>query len=182
MEQILFLVSVVFRPGRLIRPFLKLTFPYGLQVWVSAVGQNLSSIGIAFGLVISFASYNRYNNNILVDTVTITAINGLSSFAVGLFTFATLGSMAKEYGKSVEDVIPDGIYNSRLVINIIHRARENSQKGHQDIGLGDRYRGGYLDDSALSRTLHSPPDIEIIIIIQQYSRCALSDLRWFLGL
>ncbi|VVC33584.1 Sodium:neurotransmitter symporter [Cinara cedri] len=78
------------------------------KVWVSAVGQNLSSIGIAFGLVISFASYNRYNNNILIDTVTISAINGLSSFSVGLFTFATLGSMAKEYGKSVEDVIPDG--------------------------------------------------------------------------
>lgn len=79
-------------------------------MWVSAVGQNLSSIGIAFGLVISFASYNRYNNNILVDTVTISLINGVSSFAVGLFTFATLGSMAKEYGKSVEDVIPDGMY------------------------------------------------------------------------
>ncbi|XP_025409573.1 sodium- and chloride-dependent GABA transporter ine-like isoform X1 [Sipha flava] len=78
------------------------------KVWVSAVGQNLSSIGIAFGLVISFASYNRHNNNILVDTVTISLINGISSFAVGLFTFATLGSMAKEYGKSVEDVISDG--------------------------------------------------------------------------
>ncbi|XP_022163454.1 sodium- and chloride-dependent GABA transporter ine-like isoform X1 [Myzus persicae] len=78
------------------------------KVWVSAVGQNLSSIGIAFGLVISFSSYNRYNNNIMVDTVTISLINGVSSFAVGLFTFATLGSMAKEYGKSVEDVIPDG--------------------------------------------------------------------------
>jgi len=77
-------------------------------VWVSAVGQNLSSIGIAFGLVISFSSYNRYNNNIMVDTVTISLINGVSSFAVGLFTFATLGNMAKEYGKSVEDVIPDG--------------------------------------------------------------------------
>uniref|UniRef100_A0A2S2NNC3 Transporter n=1 Tax=Schizaphis graminum TaxID=13262 RepID=A0A2S2NNC3_SCHGA len=78
------------------------------KVWVSAVGQNLSSIGIAFGLVISFSSYNRYNNNIMVDTVTISLINGVSSFAVGLFTFATLGSMAKEYGKSVEEVLPDG--------------------------------------------------------------------------
>lgn len=78
------------------------------QVWVSAVGQNLSSIGIAFGMVISFASYNRYDNNILVDTVTISLINGMSSFAVGLFTYATLGAMAKEYGKSVENVMSDG--------------------------------------------------------------------------
>lgn len=86
------------------------------QVWVSAVGQNLSSIGIAFGLVVSFASYNRYSNNILVDTVTISLINGVSSFAVGLFTFATLGSMAKEHGKSVEDVIPDGTYKSAYAV------------------------------------------------------------------
>ncbi|XP_050062237.1 sodium- and chloride-dependent GABA transporter ine-like isoform X2 [Aphis gossypii] len=78
------------------------------KVWVSAVGLNLSSIGIAFGLVISFSSYNRYNNNIMVDTVTISLINGVSSFAVGLFTFATLGNMAKEYGKPVEEVLPDG--------------------------------------------------------------------------
>lgn len=75
---------------------------------MNAVGLNLSSIGIAFGLVISFASYNRYNNNILVDTMTISLVNGVSSFAVGLFTFATLGNMAKEHGKSVEDAIPDG--------------------------------------------------------------------------
>jgi len=84
---------------------------------VSAVGQNLSSIGIAFGLVISFSSYNRYNNNIMVDTVTISLINGVSSFAVGLFTFATLGSMAKEYGKPVEDVLPDGKWHYDNKIN-----------------------------------------------------------------
>ncbi|XP_050420385.1 sodium- and chloride-dependent GABA transporter ine-like [Adelges cooleyi] len=77
------------------------------KIWVSAVGQNLNSVGLAFGLVISFASYNRYNNNILVDTITISLINGVSSFAVGLLTFATLGHVAKEYGKSMEDVILD---------------------------------------------------------------------------
>lgn len=87
---------------------------------MSAVGQNLSSIGIAFGLVISFASYNRYDNNILVDTMTISLINGVSSFAVGLFTFATLGSMAKEYDTSVEDVIPDGKSNTRFSGKIMH--------------------------------------------------------------
>lgn len=82
---------------------------------MNAVGQNLSSIGVAFGLVISFASYNRYNNSILVDTMTISLVNGASSFAVGLFTFATLGSMAKEYGKSVEDVVPDGKRTTDIV-------------------------------------------------------------------
>ncbi|XP_050546468.1 sodium- and chloride-dependent GABA transporter ine isoform X2 [Daktulosphaira vitifoliae] len=78
------------------------------KIWVNAVGQNLNSMGIAYGLVVSFASYNRYDNNILVDTFTISFINGLASFAVGLFTFATLGHVAKEYGESVENVISNG--------------------------------------------------------------------------
>jgi len=53
----------------------------------------------------------------MVDTVTISLINGVSSFAVGLFTFATLGTMAKEYGKPVEDVLPDGKWHYDNKIN-----------------------------------------------------------------
>lgn len=36
-----------------------------LQVWVNAAAQVFNSIGIGFGTMISMASYNKFNNNIL---------------------------------------------------------------------------------------------------------------------
>ena len=36
-----------------------------LQVWVNAAAQNFNSIGIAFGSMIAFSSYNKRDNKIL---------------------------------------------------------------------------------------------------------------------
>lgn len=77
-------------------------------MWVNAVAQNFNAIGISFGSVISFASYNRYNNQILVDTVAVSAINAVTSLIVGILAFATIGNIAQEHGTSIEDVINDG--------------------------------------------------------------------------
>lgn len=78
------------------------------NVWINAAAQNFNSLGIAFGSMISFASYNKYSNNILHDTLSVSMVNGLTSLLVGVFAFATLGNIALEQGKSVEDVISDG--------------------------------------------------------------------------
>jgi solute carrier family 6 GABA transporter-like protein 6/8/11/12/13 len=78
------------------------------NVWINAASQNFNSIGIAFGSMIMFASYNRYNNNILHDTLAVSFVNGVTSLLVGIFAFATLGNIALEQGSSVEDVITDG--------------------------------------------------------------------------
>ncbi|KAL1140435.1 hypothetical protein AAG570_000367, partial [Ranatra chinensis] len=78
------------------------------KVWVNAAAQNFNSIGIAFGSVISFASYNRHGNQILVDTLTVSAINAVTSLIVGVFAFATIGNIATEHQTSIEHVIADG--------------------------------------------------------------------------
>ncbi|KAG8334565.1 hypothetical protein J6590_087246 [Homalodisca vitripennis] len=78
------------------------------KVWVNAVAQNFNSIGISFGSVISFASYNRYNNEILVDTVAVSVINAVTSLIVGIFAFATIGNIAREHSTNIENVINDG--------------------------------------------------------------------------
>jgi solute carrier family 6 GABA transporter-like protein 6/8/11/12/13 len=77
-------------------------------VWVNAAAQNFYSIGIAFGSVISFASYNRSNNQILVDTLTVSVINGVTSLLVGVFAFATIGNIATEHQTTIDNVISDG--------------------------------------------------------------------------
>lgn len=79
-----------------------------LQVWINAAAQNFNSIGIGFGSMISFASYNKYNNNILHDTLAVSFVNGITSLLVGIFAFATIGNIALEQNTTVEDVISGG--------------------------------------------------------------------------
>lgn len=58
--------------------------------------------------MIMFASYNKYNNNILHDTIAVSFVNAITSLLVGIFAFATIGNIAHEQNSSVEDVITDG--------------------------------------------------------------------------
>ncbi|XP_002064575.3 sodium- and chloride-dependent GABA transporter ine isoform X1 [Drosophila willistoni] len=78
------------------------------NVWINAASQNFNSLGITFGSMISFASYNKYNNNILRDTVAVSMVNMLTSLLVGIFAFSTLGNLALEQNTNVGDVIGDG--------------------------------------------------------------------------
>lgn len=66
-------------------------------------------MGIAFGSVISFASYNRFNNQIVFDTFAVSLVNALTSLLVGIFAFATIGNIAWEQNTSVDNVVTDGI-------------------------------------------------------------------------
>ncbi|XP_026758110.1 sodium- and chloride-dependent GABA transporter ine-like [Galleria mellonella] len=75
--------------------------------WVNAASQIFNSIGIAFGSMIMFASYNRFDNNFLHDTVAVSLINAVTSLIVGIFTFATIGNIAFEQNTNVKDVIAD---------------------------------------------------------------------------
>ncbi|KAI8434995.1 hypothetical protein MSG28_003438 [Choristoneura fumiferana] len=75
--------------------------------WVNAASQIFNSIGIAFGSMIMFASYNRFDNNFLHDTLAVSLVNAVTSLIVGIFTFATIGNIAFEQNTSVKDVIAD---------------------------------------------------------------------------
>ncbi|GBP30440.1 Sodium- and chloride-dependent GABA transporter ine [Eumeta japonica] len=75
--------------------------------WVNAASQIFNSIGIAFGSMIMFASYNRFDNNLLHDTVAVSLVNAVTSLIVGIFTFATIGNIAYEQNTDVEHVIAD---------------------------------------------------------------------------
>ncbi|KAI4461101.1 sodium/chloride dependent transporter [Holotrichia oblita] len=78
------------------------------KVWVNAAAQTFNSMGIAFGSMISFASYNKYENNIIQDTLAVSLVNAITSLLVGIFAFATLGNIAFEQSTTVQDVITDG--------------------------------------------------------------------------
>ncbi|KAL7307180.1 hypothetical protein TKK_0000904 [Trichogramma kaykai] len=78
------------------------------KVWVNAAAQIFNSVGIAFGSMICFASYNKFHNNILVDTLAVSLINAGSCLLVGIFAFATIGNIAVEQNMTVPEVLSDG--------------------------------------------------------------------------
>ncbi|XP_077981976.1 sodium- and chloride-dependent GABA transporter ine-like [Glandiceps talaboti] len=77
-------------------------------VWTAAAAQNFNSIGIGFGSLIAMSSYNKFNNNIFVDTVTVSLVNAGTSLLAATAIFATLGYMAYVGGVEVDDVVTDG--------------------------------------------------------------------------
>lgn len=99
------------------------------KVWINAAAQVFNSVGIAFGSMICFASYNRFHNTILVDTVAVSVINAFTCLLVGIFSFATIGNIALEQNMSVEDVLTDGTYRIRnevyVTLNIINYVSTN---------------------------------------------------------
>lgn len=86
--------------------------------WVNAASQIFNSIGIAFGSMIMFASYNRFDNNFLHDTLAVSLVNAVTSLIVGIFTFATIGNIAFEQNTSVKDVIADSKFIQMLFTQI----------------------------------------------------------------
>uniref|UniRef100_A0A8B9H0K4 Transporter n=1 Tax=Astyanax mexicanus TaxID=7994 RepID=A0A8B9H0K4_ASTMX len=80
-----------------------------VQVWVNAAAQIFNSIGIAFGSMISMASYNKYNNNILRDTFVVSLANSATSILAGFVIFSAIGYMAHIHNLPVEDIATDGM-------------------------------------------------------------------------
>ncbi|XP_066964111.1 uncharacterized protein [Macrobrachium rosenbergii] len=78
------------------------------EVWVAAAAQNFNSIGIAFGSLIAFSSYNKFNNNIVLDTWAISLTNSFTSLMSGMIVFSTLGNIALEQSKDMDEVVAQG--------------------------------------------------------------------------
>lgn len=81
----------------------ELTFSLGLsqlekmlepQVWREAATQVFFALGLGFGGVIAFSSYNKIDNNCHFDAVLVSVINFLTSILATLVVFAVLGFKA----------------------------------------------------------------------------------------
>lgn len=81
-----------------------------LQVWVYAAAQNFNSIGIGFGAMITFSSYNKFTNNVLTDAWVISLVNAGTSLMAGIIVFSTMGNIASEQGRNITDVVAEGMH------------------------------------------------------------------------
>ncbi|XP_034094102.1 LOW QUALITY PROTEIN: sodium- and chloride-dependent GABA transporter ine [Gymnodraco acuticeps] len=81
---------------------------FEVKVWVNAAAQVFNSIGIAFGSMISMASYNKFNNNILRDALIVSFTNFFTSILAGFVIFSAIGYMAHIHNLPVDNIATDG--------------------------------------------------------------------------
>merc|ERR1719422_1421329 len=78
------------------------------KVWVYAAAQVFNSIGIAFGSLIAFASYQDFNGPILRNSLIVIVIDAFTCILCGVCVFSTLGSLAYSQGTTVDNVVTRG--------------------------------------------------------------------------
>ncbi|XP_054710961.1 sodium-dependent noradrenaline transporter-like [Uloborus diversus] len=78
------------------------------QVWVDAAVQVFFSVGVGFGVHLTYASYNNFHNNCYRDCLLTTAVNSFTSFYSGFVIFIFLGYMAHKQGVPINTVATDG--------------------------------------------------------------------------
>uniref|UniRef100_A0A668AGG5 Transporter n=1 Tax=Myripristis murdjan TaxID=586833 RepID=A0A668AGG5_9TELE len=77
-------------------------------VWIDAATQIFYSLGAGFGVLIAFASYNKFDNNCYRDALLTSTVNCVTSFFSGFAIFSVLGYMAYKHGVKIEDVATEG--------------------------------------------------------------------------
>ncbi|KAG7209786.1 hypothetical protein KM043_011404 [Ampulex compressa] len=71
-------------------------------VWYAAVTQSFFSLGVCFGAVTMYSSYNNFNHNVNRDCTIVTSMDLCTSLMAGATIFGILGNLAYELGS--EDI------------------------------------------------------------------------------
>ncbi|XP_009859590.2 sodium- and chloride-dependent GABA transporter 1 [Ciona intestinalis] len=79
-----------------------------VKVWSDAAVQIFYSLGAAWGVLLSYSSLNKFNNNVYRDAVSICFVNCCTSFLAGFVVFSVLGALAFQTGRDIEDVVDQG--------------------------------------------------------------------------
>uniref|UniRef100_G3UG55 Transporter n=1 Tax=Loxodonta africana TaxID=9785 RepID=G3UG55_LOXAF len=90
-------------------------------VWIDAATQIFFSLGAGFGVLIAFASYNKFDNNCYRDALLTSTINCVTSFISGFAIFSILGYMAHEHKVNIEDVATEG--GEQATLAPVHQGR-----------------------------------------------------------
>jgi len=74
------------------------------DVWSEAVSQIFFSIGVTFGIMTAFGSYNEKNEPAVLHSFVIACANSMFSFISGFAVFAALGHLSTVEGVPVKDL------------------------------------------------------------------------------
>lgn len=68
------------------------------EIWSQAAGQIYFSIGVGYGVMTAYASYNRVDQNIAVDSLLVSLSNSAVSLIAGVAVFTVAGFLATSIG------------------------------------------------------------------------------------
>ena len=79
------------------------------SVWIAAYGQIFFSLSIAFGIMLTYASYLKRRSNLTGSALVTGFANSSFEVLAGVGVFAALGFMATQAGVGVDEVATSGI-------------------------------------------------------------------------
>lgn len=79
------------------------------SVWIAAYGQIFFSLSVAFGIMLTYASYLKPRTNLTGSGLVTAFANSSFEVLAGIGVFATLGFMANQAGKGIDEVATSGI-------------------------------------------------------------------------
>lgn len=79
------------------------------KIWIDAFSQIFFTLSLAFGIMVTYASYLPRKADVVHDAVVVGVGNGLFSFVAGFAVFGTLGYMAHTTGQPVTEVASESI-------------------------------------------------------------------------
>lgn len=94
-------LDAFFRPhwGALLKP----------EVWVAAYGQIFFSLSVAFGIMLTYASYLKKKTDLTGSGLVVAFSNSGFELLAGIGVFSALGFMAQAQGVAVGEVVSSGI-------------------------------------------------------------------------
>lgn len=81
---------------------------YDIQVWYKACEQSFFSLGVGYGSLIMYSSYNGFRNNVYRDAILLSILDTFTSVLAGCVVFSVLGSLSAKLDVAFEDVIGTG--------------------------------------------------------------------------
>jgi len=78
------------------------------QVWRAAAEQMFFSLGISWGGLVMFGSYNKFHNKINIDAAVVSSLDFITSLIASVVIFSVLGHQAKNLGVDIKDVAEGG--------------------------------------------------------------------------
>ncbi|KAL1442490.1 hypothetical protein MTO96_030772 [Rhipicephalus appendiculatus] len=75
-----------------------------IDIWRAAAEQLFYSLGISWGGIIMFGSYNKFSNPVHRDALFVSSMDFITSIIGGIVIFSVLGNMSTELGIDIKDV------------------------------------------------------------------------------
>ncbi|KAL1476814.1 hypothetical protein MTO96_036223, partial [Rhipicephalus appendiculatus] len=79
-----------------------------IDIWRAAAEQLFYSLGISWGGIIMFGSYNKFSNPVHRDALFVSSMDFITSIIGGIVIFSVLGNMSTELGIDIKDVAKAG--------------------------------------------------------------------------